>query len=363
MELRNKKILIISPEPWSEVFVSKHHYAIELAKRDNEVFFLNPPSGTFTKSPTPYKNVYQLNYPGFPKGIRFYPSLLQKFFFKKELNRIKELIKAEIDIVWSFDTSVFFDFSSFPSHVFKISHIVDLNQDFELPKAASTANVCFCTSEYIKRRLIEFNNRVYKVNHGYKPIKQTTFPSLPGKNKIKAVYVGNLGIKYFDWELFHELAAKHKEVDFILIGPNRGGKLSKASKETKNTAIMLANVYSVGPLSSEKVAGFLKMADVLLVLYLSDLFKEQLANPHKLMEYLSSGKVIVSTWIEEFKQKRTLIEMSEKNADYPALFEKVLLGLEYYNNKKLERSRVEYALDNTYAKQIDRIQRVIESSL
>ena len=41
--LRGKTILILSPQAWDTMFLSKHYYAIELAKRGNKVYFLNPP--------------------------------------------------------------------------------------------------------------------------------------------------------------------------------------------------------------------------------------------------------------------------------------------------------------------------------
>ncbi len=47
MKIINKTILFISPGPWGINHVSKHHYAIELAKIGNDVYFLNPPSDTF----------------------------------------------------------------------------------------------------------------------------------------------------------------------------------------------------------------------------------------------------------------------------------------------------------------------------
>ena len=46
MSLKDKVILIISPQPWYQLFVSKHHYAIELAKYGNTVYFLNPPDAS-----------------------------------------------------------------------------------------------------------------------------------------------------------------------------------------------------------------------------------------------------------------------------------------------------------------------------
>src|SRR5450755_3125876 len=43
MPLKNKTILIISPQAWGQMYISKHHYAITLAKLGNTVYFLNPP--------------------------------------------------------------------------------------------------------------------------------------------------------------------------------------------------------------------------------------------------------------------------------------------------------------------------------
>ena len=42
MELRNKTIFIISPQRWDGLRISKHHYALELSSRDNQVYFLEP---------------------------------------------------------------------------------------------------------------------------------------------------------------------------------------------------------------------------------------------------------------------------------------------------------------------------------
>ena len=41
--LKGKTILILSPQSWGKMFVSKHHYAIGLAKKGAVVYFLNPP--------------------------------------------------------------------------------------------------------------------------------------------------------------------------------------------------------------------------------------------------------------------------------------------------------------------------------
>ena len=58
--LRNKTILIISPQAWGKMFLSKHHYAIELAKRGNAVYFLNPPGENIIEQKNRLKSFLQM---------------------------------------------------------------------------------------------------------------------------------------------------------------------------------------------------------------------------------------------------------------------------------------------------------------
>lgn len=361
MALKNKTILIVSPEGWGEVFVSKHNYAINLAEKGNMVFFLNPPSQAEFIAPTKYHNLFEVNYKGFFRGIRFFPSFFQKKVIYNKFKELEKMARVKFDVIWSFDNSVFFDFSGFPKDILKICHIVDLNQDFQVEKLASTANICFCTTEYIKNRLVTYNKRVYKINHGNQDTPCASIQELPGKNKIKAVYVGNLAIPYFDWKLLFTVVSENSDVDFIMIGPDKGSHLQKTIRDVKNEIKKLPNINFIGPIPSANVLEFLRGADILLIMYLADKYKEQLANPHKLMQYFSAGKVVVSTWTEEYKNNRNLIEMVEKNADYPALFKKVVSRISDYNCVFLQEEKRKFALDNTYEKQVARIEWALNS--
>ncbi len=42
MKLENQTLLVISNEPWGDIWYSKHNWAYELSKK-NKVFFINPP--------------------------------------------------------------------------------------------------------------------------------------------------------------------------------------------------------------------------------------------------------------------------------------------------------------------------------
>ena len=42
MKLEDQPILVVSNEPWGEVWFSKHNYAFELSRK-NRVLFVDPP--------------------------------------------------------------------------------------------------------------------------------------------------------------------------------------------------------------------------------------------------------------------------------------------------------------------------------
>jgi glycosyltransferase involved in cell wall biosynthesis len=355
MELKNKNILLISPEPWDHIFVSKHHYAVHLAN-ENKVYFLNPPSGVFSLEQTENPNLKIIHYRGFVSGIRFLPGFVQRHFMRKVLADIHGLVKSDFDVIWSFDNSVFYDFSIFSKTVLTISHIVDLNQNFQTAKAARSADICFCTSDLIMKRLKKFNSRVFKIGHGYNASIARGGVSLPGTSPTKVVYAGNLAMPYIDWVLLERIVSQNPNLDFIFIGPNVdkfSGAL--ASMAAKRAVSRMTNTFFTGRLDANDLASYYAAAHVLIVAY-QEKFQNDQANPHKMMEYLGSGKVIVATWTAEYAllYEQGLIAMSQLNSDYPGLISSVVSNIISWNAMDKERQRIDVALDNTYSKQIKR---------
>lgn len=363
MKLKDKSILLVSPEGWDHIFVSKHHYSIHLADLGNKVYFLGPPIDKVSVEETNYPNVYKVSYRGFPKGLRYFPSFFQKLFIKKTFAELESLCDTKFHIIWSFDNSVFFDFSALPSNVLKISHIVDLNQDFQLEKSASTATVCLCTTELIKEKLKVYNPHVYKINHGLNTREVVEKIKLPGTNSVKALYAGNLSILDLDWVLVWNLVKKFPGIDFVFLGPNQDvipedANQAKAKKESLTTL----NVYTLGKIESERLPVFYDSADILFVAYQEKAHKDT-ANPHKVMEYLGSGKVIVGTYTAEFLElsKENLIVMSKSNEELCNLFDEVVKNLSIYNSHTLMDKRRDFARSNSYEKQIERIEMIINT--
>ena len=365
MKLVGKNILHISPEPWSHLFVSKHHYARHLAQRGNNVWFLNPPGNEAKVSPTDISSLQVLDYRGFPPLMRYYPAFLRRWFTFRSFRHLEKMAGISFDIIWSFDNSVFFQLDSIPKSVLKISHIVDLNQDFETRRAATTADVCFCTTQAIKAKLEKYAfGKVHWINHGLSiNVSQTVQKQvvLPGKNSIKAVYAGNLAMQYLDWEILFNAASINPKIDFVFFGSNADEFDLGVNwmHSWKQMMIELPNVYWPGRVASDQLQSIYQSADLLLIAYQESHHIDQ-ANPHKTLEYLYSGKPIVATYTAAYADMN-LIYMSERNEDWPALLEKVINNLDQLAADVLVESRRSYALDNTYEMQIQRIETILST--
>ncbi len=355
----NKNILIISPEPWDHIFVSKHHYAVHLGKRGNRVYFLNPPSHEMTVAKTEAKNVFSVTYKGFIPGLRFLPRRLQKRLIRSRYEQIQKLCSSTFDVVWSFDNSVFFDFCALPEEILAISHIVDLNQNFQTLRSATTADFCLASTEAIKNRLLKYNSKVFKIHHGFNQTSESHPVHLPGSSPIKIIYAGNLSMPYIDWKTLYAIVKSSTKLDFLFIGPDFHGLQSRNVFKTK--VLSSPAVFQLGKIDADLLPAYLKEADILLVCYQEKYFADQ-ANPHKMMEYLGAGCVVVSTFTAEFSENNGLIEMATSNESMSEMFSRVVNDLDHYNDKDLVNRRRAFAREHTYDRQIDRVEKIINDN-
>lgn len=361
--LQNRSILIISPEPWQHIHVSKHHYARVLADLKNKVVFLNPPSGTWNISQTDLRGLVVVDYPKFLPGIRFFPAFLRRNLMRSKYLQIQSKCGLVFDMVWSFDNSVFFDFAFLDENIRKISQIVDLNQNFQLALAAKTANLCLGSSRHIVSKLKLYNPNSHFVHHGVQEgVRADSKVTLPGTNSLKAVYIGNLAMKYLDWKILHIAASENEEVDLIFIGPNGDTFDLQVNEmhEDKRQMMGLPNVYTLPQIDSAKISNYIAAADFLLIAYQESHHKDQ-ANPHKMMEYLLSGKPILCTYTEEYLELEREIFMSRKNTDWPVCFGIMIHELKRWNNPELVTKRIDYAKSHTYVNQVRKIARLLET--
>lgn len=355
-------LLIISPEHWSSHTVSKHHYALVLAQSGHQVLFTGPPEqglGSIRiEDLTDLDHIRVVRTPRVAPGLRWLPRIARRFLESRWLRQVESLAACRIDTVWLFENSRFYDMS-FADERLKIYHQVDLNQEFQPEVAALSADVCLCTTDFISQRLARVRPDVHKIHHGTAVTRQpscildTTPYDKPG---VHVSYIGNLDIPYLDIEAFIKITSCYPGVNFHFIGGfSEQGPLRQACRD-------IPNIHWWGQVPHDQVAGLIDRSDVLLVAYKSTEFKEQLASPHKFMEYFLSGKVIVCSYTDEYKDKRHLVEMAESDSSVLDVFARVVQDLPHYNSAERQAERIAFALDHSYENQLRRINEIVRQT-
>jgi glycosyltransferase involved in cell wall biosynthesis len=195
---------------------------------------------------------------------------------------------------------------------------------------------------------IKTNTPKYFVNHAVSEYFFADQPSesLPGRNRIKVGYVGNLRSKYLDFPLLREVVDKNPQCDFMMVGDNAGIESSLPQAD---------HVYFLGFMPNERLPRVLAACDILLLCYDTVRYNVEASNSHKIIEYLASGRMVVSTRILEYVGHPELVRMPEQNQALPALLQEIAANLHGYDNDGLRQRRIEFARAHTYSKQLIRI--------
>ena len=374
--LTKKTILLISPQPWNAMFLSKHHYAIQLAKQGNTVYFLCPldefRQGKITDiniQPSGYENLFLLEHRlFFPFQVKFHAPALFHWLIRFHLTRIVKKINRTIEIVWSFDIGNFFPFNFFEKKTFKIFHPVDEPLNNEAIESANGADIMFSVTTEILDKYHAFNMPRHFINHGLADEFLSPVHTQPVHDgKLHVGFSGNLRRNDIDRKVLLEIITENPQIIFDCWGEYSTEKLGLV-KPDKATVLFiealknLHNVFLHGKVSPKELSVCIRNVDAFLICY--DVNKDQSkgTNYHKVMEFISTGKVIISNNISTYKNAPSLVQMVEErdnNLALASLFTKVLANLSFYNSPDLQAERRYFAADNTYGKQVARIENII----
>ncbi|MBX2939214.1 MAG: hypothetical protein KF880_03970 [Ferruginibacter sp.] len=375
--LTNKKILIISPQYWGKMFVSKHHYAVELARRNNTVYFLNPIDIKPTNRKEAIKihpvisepNLYFVEHRlWFPFQIKFHATGLFHYLMRFHVKKLMAVIQQDFDIVWSFDLGDFIPLKYIPArlHVF---HPVDEPMNQTAILSARGADIIFSTTDQIRKKYGKYAVPSYKIQHGLSNAFLKYFDQKENNDgRIRVGMSGNLTRKDIDRKTLLNIIKSHPEIEFNLWGAynskhtNIGGGEDSQTQEFIQAMQQFSNVIFHGPVVTEKLAEDLRSMDAFLICYFPGDDPETGTNYHKVLEYLSIGKVIISSFITEYDNKRELVEMpaERNNQSLSLLFSKVISNLESFNASNKVQQRQSYAHDNTYHAQVTRMELLIQ---
>lgn len=353
-EIKNKNILILSPQPWNDLKLSKHHYASTLAKMGNNVLFVcaaDAQIGIQLKTINPKDQPSKLLVASYkipiPEIFKFkIPKLynyLNWFFVKLLLKRTF----GSIDICIDFGHHTLFNDLSKIKARKKILFPVD---DFEkLKPDMRGAEIGFSVSKVIVEKFQNAGLNFHFINHGlandFIEAQKGHIPTIRMSERIKVGYSGNLMIPFLDRDLFKQIIEENQQVEFHCFGKYDSVQ-NTANQKWGSWLKEQANVILHGMLETSTLAEKMQEMDAFILMYKPDGKNYHAENSHKILEYLSTGKVVISTPILLYKNS-TMVETS-KTSEFVADFKKIILTLSDYNSPNLIEQRIHFATNNSY---------------
>lgn len=359
------------------MFVSKHHYAIELAKRGNTVFFLNPPDqvSIVRKDAIEIKrseltdSLFLIEHQlFFPYALKFHALWLFQWMMQFHIRKLLKLIGRPVDIVWSFDLGNLYPFRIFKIKSINVFHPVDEPMTIPAIQAARGANIIFSVTHEILEKYRDVETPKHFINHGVTvDFFAGTISDTVGVT-VRIGFSGNLLRPDIDRETLLQIVNENPDSVFEFWGSYRmkeaniGGNEDPATRTFIDNLKSKRNVILHGAVPAQELAHALQRMDAFLICYDINLDQSKGTNYHKVMEYLAMGKVVISNNITTYRYQKQLVQMTDErdhNKLLPELFRKVISNLSYHNGIDFQNIRRSYALDNTYEKQLNRISKFI----
>lgn len=374
-----RNILIISPQKWGIMHVAKHHYARCLAEEGNYVFFLEPPifgkPWSLEIKPLDLVSIQIVTFScPIPFFLRFkfrkVYDLLIHFYVKK----ILKTINLTFDIVWSFESNLYSNLAIFSGRR-TIYHPVDeLLYNYQI-KPGQNVDLVLSVTKEILSKYDHLPIRKHHIHHGLgedfariakKRIENQNF--IPCKTPIKIGYIGNLLRSSIDYPILLEIIRKNEDTKFIFwgnysgIGNNLGGDYS----EVKMYIEELLNIHNVelrGAIPPSELSTQIQEVDAFLICYNINKDLSNGTNYHKIMEYLSAGKIIISNNVTAFHDHPDFFAMTtsrNNNDELVSIFAEVKSKINKFNSQDLQIKRMQFALSNTYSNHIKQIISLLE---
>ncbi|HEU5116271.1 MAG TPA: glycosyltransferase [Isosphaeraceae bacterium] len=159
-------------------------------------------------------------------------------------------------------------------------------------------------------------------------------------------YVGSLEDRV-DWPLLEKLARSFPSASVVLIG-----RRPRTRSQTRDRVLDLPNVHALGHRPQGRIAQYNRAFDVCLIPYRVDHPFNQVCNPTKIMDYMGTGRPIVSTALPECRLYTHLFDVAE---DAEAFLDSVGRVTLSGGDPVQARARHAHALENTCARVAERL--------
>lgn len=377
--LRNKTVYLISPERWGKMRISKHHYALELADRGCTVYFIEPPTletrGVTIRPTEDHPRVHVVTYKPVFRGERFLPAFVFEWLLRRQIEQLVSQIGRKPDVVWCFQSFLFRNLRWFGAPV-RIFFLADQFNKAGIPPEADSATLTLAVSDTIYERIKAGGRPVCRVNHGLQRafheslISSLNEPVEASSHPPRVVgYLGNLRMEALNREVMLKIVDACPQLTFIFWGSykpaelNLGGLQSEEANQFIEQLIARPNVQLRGAFHGLELRNQMEEADVFWLCLKLDLTEVcDGSNSHKIMEYLSTGKPVITQPVSSYRGTDLLYMMPDARDDFAAFFKAVITELQTGEQPDLVRKRMEYALENSYEGQLVRIEEMLPSN-
>jgi glycosyltransferase involved in cell wall biosynthesis len=200
-------------------------------------------------------------------------------------------------------------------------------------------------SFFVNHRLLEerksYNARTFYLGHGvdYDHFAKAQDERLPVPTDVRDIprpMVGYMGeIRGLDFKLVRYLAQENPDMSFVFLGESYDDIAE----------CRLPNIYFLGKKSYAELPNYLQGFACCCLYYKTQDAFNQYRNPKKLMEYLSTGKPVVSVDILEMHTFRDMVSIA---GGYEEDFNRMLRSAVYDDSPELKKRRIAFAKEQTW---------------
>ena len=365
-----KKAIVVSPQSWGKMFISKHHYAVELSKLGYEVFFVNPPKenklGGLPRikiEETEYENLVTVNHTlFFSNYLKFHlPFLHHILIFIQRWLLLKKIGKP--DIILSFDLTNNFSLKGLVCK--KIFFAADEPRAEQNFVSARNADLIVSVSQHILDLYQKYFPETKKllINHGLSEEFLNIPKDLPKKyNGINIGLSGNFLFNDIDYPVLLQIVEENPDVKFHFYGnhstaSNIGTDSSKANLDYLEQIKNRSNSVFHGVLCKRELALELNQMDAFLICYDPKKGQSSGSNSHKILEFLSTGKVIFSSHFSYYEGTDLFVMNTSRvdNSLLIKLFHDGIYSLNEINNSYRQDCRKSFSQENSYDQNLVKI--------
>ena len=211
-----------------------------------------------------------------------------------------------------------------------------------------TSDVVLASSHLLYEHVKQFNKNAFLVPNGadFEFFHQAYFnTAIKDIHHFRHPIIGYFGAisDWFDSQLVGKLASDHPEWTFVLIGDTHMADLKPFED--------LSNLHLLGEKPYSQLPDYLSIFDVCIIPF-KDIPLTNATNPVKVFEYLSAGKPVISTKLNEISKYEAFVKLAVTKEDWEIAIQESLTEVKTHD---LLNKRFDFAKQNTWEERAQRI--------